>query len=131
MPSKFEQSHNSDNGEELQNVSVLHVGSVLLENQIDVEAHCGYVVDDVDRGLDEFALVRGRYESDEDLQSKPRVADAFDVEEGDVCVRLHFVQSPALGLVCGRHCVVPDHRHSHVWMRFQTERYYGHAYEEY
>lgn len=130
MSGQFEKSHNSNNGEELQYVGIFNMGGVLLQDQIDVKTHRGDIVYDVYGGFDEFAFIRGRDEPDEDLEREPRVANAFYVKECNVGVCLHFVQSPTLRLVSRRHCIIPYHRHSHVRMGFQAERYDGHANEE-
>lgn len=91
VSSQLEKPHDPDDGEELQDVGVLQMGRELLENQVDVEAQRGYVVYDVHRGFDELALVRGRYEPDEDLEGEPCVTYTFNVEECHVGVCLGLV----------------------------------------
>jgi hypothetical protein len=56
------------------------------------------------------------------LECEPAIAYAFDVEEKLVCVRLRFVQCPRNALVRRFHGDIPNVRHSHVRMCFQTER---------
>lgn len=89
--------------------------------QIDVEASRGDVVDDVHRGVDELALVGRRDEPDEDLEGEPGVADALDVEEGDVGVGVLLVDEvvgAVVGRADGRRL---DHRHFHVGVGLQAE----------
>ena len=47
MSGQLEQSQDSNDRKELQDVGVLKVGRQLLEHQVDVEAQGGDVVDDV------------------------------------------------------------------------------------
>lgn len=58
MACQLEQSHDANDGEELENVGVLQVRGEFLEHQIDVEAKRRNVIDDVHRGLDEGAPTR-------------------------------------------------------------------------
>ena len=53
MPCEFEQTENSNDGEELQHVSVLKVRGEVSQDQVDVEAEGGHEVYDVDRASDE------------------------------------------------------------------------------
>ena len=48
MPCEFEQTENSNDGEELQHVSVLKVRGEVSQDQVDVEAESGNEVNDVD-----------------------------------------------------------------------------------
>lgn len=130
MSGKLEETHNADNGEELEDVGVLQVRGKLLEGQIDEEAERGDVVDDVDRGADEEELVGAGDEAHEDLDGEPRVADGFDVEEGLVGVGLRLVQRPSRRVGRRLHCQIPDDWHSHIRMCFQTERQDRDADEE-
>lgn len=50
---QLEQSHDTDDGEELENVGVLQVGGKLLQRQVDEERQRGHVVDDIDAGAHE------------------------------------------------------------------------------
>lgn len=58
MSGQLEQPHNPYNREELKDVRILEMRGELLQTEIDIEAHRGYVVDDVDRSFDELALAR-------------------------------------------------------------------------
>ena len=127
---QFEQPHDADDGEELEDVGVLQVRGELLQGQIDEEGERRDVVDDVDRGAHEQELVRTGDEAHQDLDREPRVADGLDVEEGLVGVRLRLVQRPRRWVGRRVHRHVPDHRHSHVRVRFQTERQDRDADEE-
>ena len=71
MPGQLEQAHDADYGEELHDVGVLEVGGVPAEDQVDVEAGGGDVVDYVHGGVDELALVGRGDEADEDLEGEP------------------------------------------------------------
>lgn len=53
MSGQLEEPQDSDNGEELKNVGVFEVRGQLLEDQINVEAERGDVVDDVDARIKE------------------------------------------------------------------------------
>lgn len=118
---QLEQSHDTDDGEELENVGVLQVGGKLLQRQVDEERQRGHVVDDIDAGAHEEQFIRTRDEAHQDLDGEPRVAHGFDVEEGFVRVCLRFVQRPRRRIVRRVHRHVPDHRHSHVRVCFQAE----------
>lgn len=127
---QFEQPHDADDGEELEDVGVLQMGGELLQGQVDEERQGGHVVDDVDRGPDEEELVGAGDEAHQDLDREPRVADGLDVEEGLVGVGLRLVQRPGRGVERRVHRQVADHRHPHVRMRFQAERQDRNADEE-
>lgn len=93
-----------------------------LEDQIDEEAECSDVVDDVDGGPNEEELVRAGDEAHDDLDGEPRVAHGFDVKEGLMGVGLRLVQRPSRRVGRRLHRNIPDHRNSHVRMCFQAER---------
>lgn len=118
MSRQFEQSHDSDDREELQDISVLEVCRELLEGQVNVEAKCGDVVDDIDRRFDKFTFVGTGDESHEDLKGEPRVTDALDVEEGDMCVRVRLIYCPICAVCCRFHWDVLYYWYSHVRMGF-------------
>ena len=122
MSGELEESHDANDGEELEDVGVLQVAGELLQDHVHVEAERGDVVDDVDARPDEVALARRRHEPHHDLEREPRVADALDVEEGDVRVRLRLVQHPRRRVGRRADGEVADHGHSHVRVRLQTER---------
>jgi len=58
MSCELEQSHDTDDREELQDIGILQVGSKLLENEVDVEGQRGNVVDDIYGGFDKLTLAR-------------------------------------------------------------------------
>jgi len=91
---QFEQSHNTDDGEELKNVRVLQMGCVLLKNKVDVEGKCGNVVDDIDRSTYENTFVRTTNKTEHNLQCEPGIAQTLDVEKGFMGIRPLFIQSP-------------------------------------
>lgn len=130
VASQLEQSHDADDGEELEDVGVLQVRGELLQRQVDEEGEGGDVVDDVDRGADEEELVGAGDEAHQDLDGEPRVANGFDVEEGLVRVRLRLVQRP--GRRVGRRVDgdVAYDGHPHVGVCFQAERQDRDADEE-
>lgn len=103
----------------------------LLQTEVDVEAQCGYVVDDVDRWFDELAFPRAGYEADEYLEGEPGVADALDVEKRDVGVRVGFVDGPAGSVRGGFHSDVFDNGDPHVRVGLEAEGQYRDADEEY
>lgn len=127
---QLEQPHYPDNREKFEYVSVLQVRCKLLQDQVDVEAERGDVVDDVDGRLDELAFVGRRDEPHQDLEREPSVAHALDVKERLVRVRLRLVQHPCGRVVRRVHRYVFDDGHPHVRVRLQAERQDGHAYEE-
>ncbi len=47
---QLEQPEDTDDGEELEDVGVLQMRGHLLEDEVDVEAHRGHVVNDIDTG---------------------------------------------------------------------------------
>ena len=47
MTSQFEQSQDSDDAEELENIRVLYMRDILLEEQIRVEADGGHIINHV------------------------------------------------------------------------------------
>ena len=94
----------------------------LLEGQIDEEAECSDVVDDVDGCPDKEELVRARDEAHDDLDGEPRVAHGFDVKEGFMGVGLRLVQRPSCRVGRRLDRYIPDHRTPHVRMCFQAER---------
>lgn len=122
MSGELEESHDANDREELEDVCVLQMAGEPLQDHVHVEAERGNVVDDVDARLDEVALARRGHEPHHDLESEPRVADALDVEEGNVRVRLRFVQHPRRRVVRSADGEVFDHGHSHVRVCLQAER---------
>ncbi len=91
---QLEEPQDADDGEELQNVSVLNVGEVVLEQHVAVEAERGHKVDPVERRLQED-LDGGRdNEADDELEGEPDVADQLDKEKGLVWIGLGLVQGP-------------------------------------
>lgn len=66
----------------------------LLQAEINVETHRSDIVYDVDASFDELALVRACNETHENFEREPRVTDALDVEECNVCVRVRLVDGP-------------------------------------
>ena len=131
MSCQFEESHDTDDGEELENVCILEMRGELLQCQIDEKGECRHVVDNVDRGAYKEELVGTRDETHHNLDSEPRVADGFDVEEGLVSVRLRLVQNPRSWIVCRENGQIADDRYAHVGVRFQAKRQDRNADEEY
>ena len=81
VASQFEQPHDADDAEELEHVA-LPLQST--REEVEIEGERGDEVDDVDRSSDEDQLARAHGEPDEQFKAEPGVADALDVEEGDV-----------------------------------------------
>ena len=57
---ELEEPENPDDGEEFKNVGILEVRGEVGEEQVDVEAHRGHTVDDVDRTADKIEDIWGR-----------------------------------------------------------------------
>lgn len=66
----------------------------------------------------------------QNLKREPPVANAFDVKEKLVCVRLRFVQCPRGALISRFHCDIFNCRNSHIRMCFQTKRNNRYANEK-
>ena len=81
VASQFEQPHDADDAEELEHVALPLQPA---REEVEIEGERGDEVDDVDRGPDEDQLARAHGEPDEQFEAEPGVADALDVEEGDV-----------------------------------------------
>ena len=106
------------------------------EQEVEVERQRGDEVDDVDRCADERQLAGTDDEPDENLERKPGVADALDVEESVVRVGALLVEHPRRHTaVCPdngrrRHGAagdprkrdVLDRRNAHARMRLDAER---------
>ena len=118
---ELEQSHDTYDAQELEDVGVLQVGGETLQRQVQVEAQRGDHVDQVHRTLDEHATVRASGDTYEELDGEPSVAHALDVEKEVVGVRVRLVHRPG-GTVAGVHRSVHDHRHPHVRVRLEAER---------
>ena len=130
VPRQLEEPHDAYDREELHDVGVLQVRRELPQHQVDVEAGRRYVVDDVDGGVDELALVGGGDEPHEDLESEPRVADALDVEEGDVGLGLRLLDGERGSVGRRVHDELLYYGDFHVRVGFQAEGEYGDADEE-
>jgi len=95
VSSELEQSHDADDAEELEDVVILfHV----RQHAVEVERQRRDEVYDVDRCPGELQLAgtddRPRYQ----LERKPRVTDALDIEERVVRQRALLVEQPRQGL---------------------------------
>ena len=123
MARQLEEPEYSDDGEELENVGVLHVLEEMLEHHVAVEAERGDKIDPVEGRLEKTTDGGSDGEPNEDLEREPHVANEFDIKEGVVRERLKLVERPVSGVVIfvsDSH--VANHRHSKVGMRFQAER---------
>ena len=92
---QFEQSHDSDDREKLEDVVLL---LEFRQQEVEVEAQRRHHIDDVDGGLDEVVLVMRHDEADDDLEREPRIARALEVEERHVGFGSSLHQLPEYGL---------------------------------
>ena len=91
MSRQFKETHDADDAEELEDVVLL------LESrheEVKVEGESRDEVDDVDRSQHEDESIVTDGETDEKFESKPGVADALDVEEGEMRLATSLVQHP-------------------------------------
>lgn len=120
---QLEKSQDADDGEELQDVCVLHVFEKMLEQHVRIEAKGGHEVDPVEGRLEEGGDGGCHDEPDDDLESEPDVTDQLHVEERVMGKGLRFVQGPVGGvLVPGPHCYIPDNGDSKARVSLQAER---------
>lgn len=126
MARQFEQSHDTNDGEEFENVSIVQTGGELLQCQVEKEGKGGGEIDHVDVAKYELQFGRGAQQSNRDFDREPSVADTFDVEEGLVRVCLQFGQRPTIAdrsvLVHRSDRSIHQQRNAHVRMRFQAKR---------
>ena len=64
MTSELEQAEDPDDAEELEDVSILEMGHMLLEEEVGVEADGGNIVNHINRGLEEITFVGTGNESE-------------------------------------------------------------------
>ena len=121
MPRQFEQPHYPDDRKKFQDVGVFEVFGEFGQDEIYIKAEGGDVVYDVDGRFDEVALVRARDEADEEFECEPSVAEALDVEEGDMSIGHVFVQSPGPGAVRSVDRDVSNDGDPHVGMCLEAE----------
>jgi len=88
---KLEQSHDTNDAEEFENVVFLFV---IRKQEVEVETERGDKVDDVDGCHDKRALTCTYDEPDDQLKREPPVADALDVEESGVRICSLFFEHP-------------------------------------
>lgn len=103
---------------------------VPLQGQIYIKTESRDIIYNISRGFDKVTLVGSGHEPNEYFEREPSVADALDVEEGDVRVGLRLVKGPGGGVVRRVHSDVEDHRNAHVGVRLEAERQDRHADEE-
>ena len=123
MAGQLEQTEDSDDGEELEDVGVLHVLEEVLQHHVAVEGERGHEVYPVERRLEEGRHRRRHDEPHDDLEREPNVADQLHEEEGVVRKGLRFVDGP-VGHVpeAVLHGHVTDDRHAAIRVSFQAER---------
>jgi hypothetical protein len=64
MTSELEQAEDPNDAEELEDVSILEMGDMLLEEEVGVEADGGNIVNHINRGLEEITFVGAGNESE-------------------------------------------------------------------
>ena len=115
MAGELEESHDTYDAEELENIVVnVHV----VENAVDEERHCGDNVDDVDCSPNENAPMWTDNEPNEDLEGEPRVAYRFHVEERLVRLGALVDQLPDGDVRRQMESFIGDDRYSEVRMGF-------------
>jgi len=115
MLSEFEETHNSNNAEELQLGRWAEGG----EQKIGVESQSGDDVNDGDGHPEVFALVRTGNEPDQDLECEPDVADRLDYQKGRVGFAVWFVHADRLWLILESY--PPPNSTSTAFNLFSTE----------
>ena len=130
MSGQLEQAQDSDDGEELQNISILQVRGKIGKAQVNVETEGGDEVNDVDGASDKVENVGTGEEPDEKLEGEPSIADTLNIEEGIVSIGPVLVQGPGRGVVGGLDSQVVDDGDPHVGVGLQAEGEYGGADEE-
>ena len=103
----------------------------MSKTQVNVETEGGNEVNNIDGAPDKVKNVRRRDEPDEQLQGKPSIADALNIEESIMSVSAMLVQGPGCGVVGGPDSEVVDDRDSHVRVGLEAEGEDGGADEEY
>ena len=93
----------------------------MRENKVYIETECGNKINDIDRASDKVEHVRTRDEPDKELQCKPGVTNALDIEERIMCICPVLVQRPGSGVVRGLDGEVVDDGDPHVRVGLQTE----------
>lgn len=94
MSSELEESKDSNDRKEIEQVAVLETGA--LQEHVGVEGEGGDEVDDVDCIGDERLFVGRDQEANDDLEGEPNVAAEFDVEEQRVGLGAEFLQEPGI-----------------------------------
>lgn len=94
VPRQLEEPHNTNDGEELENVGLVDGRAAFLHQKIDVEGQRGHKVNDVDGGLTEDALVGRHYEAYQYFEGEPGVTGTLNVEEGHMRLGTPLVQRP-------------------------------------
>ena len=124
MTGQLEQSHDTDDGKEFQNV-VFFLQT--CEQEIEVKTQRSDEVYDIDWGAHELQLVVRHYEPNNDFKGEPSVTGALYVEKGLVRFCPNLLQCPGFGAVDipFRHGNVLYHWYPHVGVRLEAERQDG------
>ena len=118
MTRQLEETHDTDDAEELENIVVdVHV----VEDAVEYERQRRDDVNDVHRSTDEVQTRWTDDHSHENLEREPRVANRLHVEEGLVRLGRLADQVPER-LVAGHLRFVGDHRNAQVRMCLEAER---------
>ena len=126
---QLEQTHDADDAEKLQKV-VLSVEP--RQQEVEVERDGRHEVDNVDRSAKKAQDVWTDGKAHEQLERKPGVTGALDVEEREVRIGGALIQKPdnATAVWRARHCDVDDNRYAKVRVSFETEDSDGDKNEE-
>jgi len=91
MTRQLEESHDTDDAEELEDVVLL---LKLRQEEVEVEGQRGDQVDHVHGCRDERSLTRTDHKADDQLEGEPRITGTFEEKEHSVWIRLSFLQHP-------------------------------------